>query len=544
MLVDDLRSQVRPRSAWEATDLGFAIVRANAARVFAVWVLTTLPVFILINGLAWLLGLLSVAPFVMWWLKPLFDRGLVFVLARAVFGQMPSVVEALAAQWSRGWPATAAWLTWRRLHPLRALLLPIDLLEGVHGSQRKERAQVLGRGDGTTAGAVTLVAANLEAMMYFSFIVLVLMFVPVEFLDESVQATFSTLFDNPPPWAQLLSNLAFWAATCIIEPFYIGAGFGLYLNRRMQLEAWDIELAFRRIATRLASVTGAILLACGLGLGTARPVVAASPQEHPGSEAPWTVHVDGESGQPAQASPTAGTAADPAVGKADGQHSELVPIQDSFGDAWRDDGKDFEAAVRKVYASQDLHPTKRVSQWRSRSESGQRKTASNPEWIRRIGEVVGFVFHYGLWIIAAGLLILVIANWRRWLPWITERVEVRRTQQAPSLHGIRAREPLPVDIEGAVRALLKADRVRDALALLYRAGVERLVVALGTPLPPGATEADCLRSARGLTDSAYAGLFARIVRAWQATAYAQRPAAPGEVEALLVAWQRDRAVVP
>src|SRR5688500_20026036 len=35
-----------------------------------------------------------------------------------------------------------------------------------------------------------------------------------------------------------------------LEPFYVAAGFALYLNRRTLLEGWDIEVALRRIAQR------------------------------------------------------------------------------------------------------------------------------------------------------------------------------------------------------------------------------------------------------------------------------------------------------
>ena len=40
---------------------------------------------------------------------------------------------------------------------------------------------------------------------------------------------------------------------CVLEPFYVAAGFGLYLNRRTLLEGWDIEVALRRIAARHAA---------------------------------------------------------------------------------------------------------------------------------------------------------------------------------------------------------------------------------------------------------------------------------------------------
>ena len=39
-------------------------------------------------------------------------------------------------------------------------------------------------------------------------------------------------------------------AVLFLEPFYVGAGFAIYLNRRAELEAWDIEQEFRRAFSR------------------------------------------------------------------------------------------------------------------------------------------------------------------------------------------------------------------------------------------------------------------------------------------------------
>jgi hypothetical protein len=41
-------------------------------------------------------------------------------------------------------------------------------------------------------------------------------------------------------------TLAYAAVVAFLEPFYVAAGFGMYLNRRVELEAWDIEQEFRR----------------------------------------------------------------------------------------------------------------------------------------------------------------------------------------------------------------------------------------------------------------------------------------------------------
>ena len=40
--------------------------------------------------------------------------------------------------------------------------------------------------------------------------------------------------------------IAYAVAVLFIEPFYVAAGFAMYLNRRAEIEAWDIEQEFRR----------------------------------------------------------------------------------------------------------------------------------------------------------------------------------------------------------------------------------------------------------------------------------------------------------
>ena len=40
--------------------------------------------------------------------------------------------------------------------------------------------------------------------------------------------------------------LAYSLVVIFLEPFYVAAGFGVYLSRRAELEAWDLEQEFRR----------------------------------------------------------------------------------------------------------------------------------------------------------------------------------------------------------------------------------------------------------------------------------------------------------
>jgi hypothetical protein len=77
-------------------------------------------------------------------------------------------------------------------------------------------------------------------------------------------------------------NLACWLASVLIGPFFVGAGFGLYLNRRTQMEAWDVEIALRRLRDRLlpAASTLALLLCLALPLASA-PVHAQDADAEP-----------------------------------------------------------------------------------------------------------------------------------------------------------------------------------------------------------------------------------------------------------------------
>ena len=47
-------------------------------------------------------------------------------------------------------------------------------------------------------------------------------------------------------WLDLVFSIGYALTIGFVEPFYVAAGFALYLNRRAELEAWDIEQEFRR----------------------------------------------------------------------------------------------------------------------------------------------------------------------------------------------------------------------------------------------------------------------------------------------------------
>ena len=50
-------------------------------------------------------------------------------------------------------------------------------------------------------------------------------------------------------FATIVIAVAYALTVMFLEPFFVAAGFAMYMNRRAELEAWDIEQEFRRAFT-------------------------------------------------------------------------------------------------------------------------------------------------------------------------------------------------------------------------------------------------------------------------------------------------------
>ncbi|QCW28294.1 hypothetical protein FE772_24250 [Lysobacter enzymogenes] len=269
MKLEALTVALRPRTAWEACELGMALVRRNAGAIWKPWLLVTLPLLVLLNAAGWALDLLWLSGLLMWWLKPWFDRIPLYVISRAVFGETPTPRQTVRAalRWGGRW--WLPYLTWRRLGPARPLYLPVDLLEGGDSGEARQRRAALGAPVYGVCSLLTLVCANFELVMILGLVFAGIMFVPFDYLPD----TFKSLWDaflEQPHWMNALFNALAWIAASLIEPFYVGAGFGLYLNRRTEIEGWDIEIVFRRLRARLSAAAAPALLALCVGVGLAR----------------------------------------------------------------------------------------------------------------------------------------------------------------------------------------------------------------------------------------------------------------------------------
>jgi hypothetical protein len=238
--IDSLILQMRPRAPHEAADLGIRLCHAAARDVYRCYLLVAIPMALLA------MSLFEVAPWlptlVMWWAKPWLDRTIVFVLGRAAFGQGTTLGELWRDQRGVWWNQLFLTWTWRRLSPWRSFTQPVYQLEGQNFLAMRRRVLQLRRRHSGAALLMTQAFAWAETGMTLGILSLVIWFSPAQpDLDM-----FHLFGEETAAFMQLASISGYLLVVLFLEPFYVAAGFGMYLNRRAELEAWDIEQEFRR----------------------------------------------------------------------------------------------------------------------------------------------------------------------------------------------------------------------------------------------------------------------------------------------------------
>ncbi|MBQ0757658.1 MAG: hypothetical protein KBT54_11180, partial [Amphritea sp.] len=244
MELDKLEINLRRRTSWEAIDLGFALARRWFMPLWLLWLASAAPLgvmlFLLLHDQLWLLILL------VWWFKPLYEPPLMFWMSRAVFGEQLSVKTVLRQWWTVVRPQLLLNLTFRRFNPSRSFTLPVAILEQLRGKPRRDRLRTLGKNQ-HAATWLTVIGIHLETILETAFVAVVFMLIP----EDLRWTNLNDLIFAPGrigEWLQLVGGLL---CMSLIAPFYVAAGFALYLNRRSELEGWDIEINFRRTSERV-----------------------------------------------------------------------------------------------------------------------------------------------------------------------------------------------------------------------------------------------------------------------------------------------------
>jgi hypothetical protein len=238
MRAEQLQLALRPRPMYEAADLGVRMAQQAAGSLRR----TYLPLALLLVVACG--STIELAPWLplllLWWLKPWLDRVLLHVYARQAFGESTGFTQAWEALRSMSWLHLLGLLTLGRLSPWRAYAMPVPQLEGQSGAQRRARLQAILRGQRGAASMMQMAFSWFEGLFWLALLSL------GAWLQPGLRDPFSLIqsFDD-----SLLANgalyLTYAAAVLFVEPFFVASGFAMYLNRRVELEAWDVEQDLR-----------------------------------------------------------------------------------------------------------------------------------------------------------------------------------------------------------------------------------------------------------------------------------------------------------
>ncbi|MDM8350375.1 DUF4129 domain-containing protein [Pseudomonas sp. sp1636] len=518
MRLTDASVAIRPRSPWEALDLGVLLARRHAGLLMASWALVSLPLFALLCLLLW--DYPGWAIFAFWWLKPAYERLPLHILARALFGDTPSLKHALKALPGLLKPQLLASLTWRRFSPTRSFDLPVMQLEGLSGQARSQRLVVLGQRDAGAATWLTMVGMHLEMALWLGLASLFYLLLPAQVeLDWSWQSLIDAAAGDWL-WLEHLSNLLYVLVLIVWEPIYVACGFTLYLNRRTALEGWDIELVFRQLRQRLTGVAYALLLGCGLLLLQAPiPAMAAEIGSCP-------LPVEDPIGPQAERllkQPLNSQAAQHSIGQLLDQppfeHRETVTRwrfgeQEQTAELDEDQIKSLLALLEKFFKLAEF--------WNSI-------------------DALALFFEALLWASLLGLAALLIWRYRQWLGTFAGRLGLtQRSATAPAsqLFGLEvAPQSLPADVAGTVERLW-AEQPRAALGLLYRALLSRLLHDYRLPLNGAHTESEVLRLVLRLEQSELSDFSQTLTLHWQNLAYGHRLPPDHLRQALCQGWRQ------
>lgn len=479
MRLEDLTIALRPRQPWEAADLGCALVRRDYGQVLLLWLISTVPLWILLALL--LRDHPHVFALTAWWLKPLYDRLPLYYLSRAAFGSKPSFKETLR-EWPRLWSRfLLSALFIRRLSFIRSFALPVWMLEGQRGKAVKRRLRALAADGGSSGTSVTWVFVKLEVAVWLGIMALVSSLGPASGLPDWSELFLDSESYLDTPHAQLwFSYVLYLCAMTVVEPFYVGAGFGLYLNSRTKIEGWDIELVFRRLAARLRPMAVAALA-----------FVFILP-----------------SALSAQVSPSKP------------QTSQAVAD-----------------ALKEILAKPEFKEHSRTQRvWiPDPTEEAKNSQGSLPD-----GPALGRLF-YGLAIAVVAVLLLLTARWlilNKHL-FLTGRFKSKHSPEAGPkvIMGLDITSAsLPTDIVKAAQAAWAEGQPKEALSLLYRGTLSRLVEQRRLPIRDSDTEDDCLLKVAQMGDVAVTDFFRHLTLAWVRMAYAGVAAREVEFEDLCRTW--------
>ncbi len=478
MNLDSLQFKASVRSGWQALDLGFLMARQWWRPLILSSAIPPLLLLMPLLIVFWENPLW--AGFVLWWLKPFWERLPLFLASRKIFAEAAFDVEDISTISNVYLRDSLPWLLWRRLSFYRAFDAPVTLLEGLKGTARIKRLATLHGKHTDIALTNQFICFCCEMIVALGLFLTLTFFLPDNFDTHVVDS-----YDQVTLFGEWIMTICACFAMVLVMPFHVLAGFALYLNRRIELEAWDIEITFRSLAQRKRERTTSLPVSLIIGC---------------------LILMAGN----------------------------LLPAN-SFA-ATGHDAESAKQLIEDVLNDKDFGEEKLVEKWRFRNliEENEEKI---PQWLIEFVEwwernfdiqdiddsINNVAFWMKLLLIGCFIFLLVYLLHRFRIPLKSMRGK-RKTENRPeTMFGLDVRaESLPDDVPARVMHLWEQGNHREALGLLYRAALSQLIEQHSLAFKPSHTESECAALVQSLGVSELSQYFDRLTQIWRRLAYGHR----------------------
>jgi len=488
--IENIAVLPRPRSAWQAMDAGFSLARAHYPTLCLLWLGLSLPTLAL-----WCLLSLKFpywAAIVWWWFKPLYELPLLLYLSRALFSEKPTLRETWRAVRQHLGRLCRTYLTITRLSPARSMTASVVFLEKLPRAERRARIDIL-TAVPTRSYLLMIVCLHIEVVLAYGLVALLVIMVPSLSSDTDWSAILlGEGGEQDPPWLAMVSNIAFWLVSALVAPFYVAGGFLIYINRRMQLEGWDIEHRFRAIRSEQRSSAATSKAVSVLAVLILTIIVTGSPT-------------------------------------AVAQSGDDLPSR-----------IDVRAQIAHIHAGDEFGETKTRRVLRLKESIKEQDDSEESAYFNKFVSLLvtlSQMLEVFFWIIAGVGVVLIGFAVYHFLPNSRLRsldlISMRTTPEATT-HALTAE--LPTDIAAAASARLASGDRRGAVSLLYRGALRALMMQHQVSVPDSATEADCVRLLAIDASPAQTDAFGELVSRWQNLAYAQGSLDDAVIRELIVRW--------
>jgi hypothetical protein len=431
--------------------------------------------------------------FTLWWLKPFFDRLCLQVVSARFFtygnsAENPSGIttgstagfrQILRGLWGNLFRSLVGDLSWRRFSPLRGASMPLRLLE--RSRQYGKRKKTLVSGGLNFCALLSCLGLVLEAVLLGGEVFFALAMLEFFFPNFSFAAL------NATAAIELFLYAAFCFNYILVESLYVCMGFGLYINSRVEMEGWDIQLLFQKFTAQKSTggnFAKSLILIFGL-LIFVLPLRAEDASDTPNT------------------------------------------LKEYFPETFLSLEQDTEKSLEEILSSEDFGGVKTGWQIRFKKEKNDTSYTLPPiaPWIRGIKEILAYILRALVVLAIAGFAVFALIHLYQ-----NRRPPGRRDGGRAYANPLVSSES-PEVLFGKAEDFFRRGLFRDAWAACLCGTITAYERDFSLSFPPDATEYGCI----DLIHSHLKGqeYFGELVRNWVLLAYGGKDPPEGSFEKAL-----------